>query len=158
MMLEISGLFLCAKIAYRRQTGKSITQPRQNHKRRGAVRTTTRHYNNRDAVLYNRDAARHVATKTVALHGDNGRGNLRVAKTPPLQSAFAGMPLRVVLRFRCRHCRRLHARTMPPMETLVFITDAEGGGRALATLGTASTEDATAASPMSRNLYHDAAL
>ena len=47
---------------------------------------------------------------------------------------------------------------MPPMETLVFITDAEGGGRALATLGTASTEDATAASPMSRNLYHDAAL
>ncbi|MFC2508735.1 MAG: hypothetical protein ACFNYD_08150, partial [Bacteroides sp.] len=65
--------------------------------------------NNRDAVLYNRDAARHVATKTVALHGDNGRGNLRVAKTPPLQSAFAGMPLRVALRSQCNRRRRLYA-------------------------------------------------
>ena len=41
-----------------------------------------------------------------------GRGNLRAAKTPPLQSAFAGMPLRVALRSRCRHFRRLHARTI----------------------------------------------
>ena len=31
----------------------------------------------------------------VCAHGGaNGRGNLRVAKTPPLQSALAGMPLR----------------------------------------------------------------
>ena len=90
------------------------------------------------------DAACRVVIKNVGLMGGGAWGNLCVAKTPPLQSAFAGMPLRVVLRFRCRHCRRLHARAMPPMETLVFITDAEGGGRALATLGTASTEDATA--------------
>ena len=61
--------------------------------------------------------------------GGGGRGNLRVAKTPPLQSAFAGMPLRVALRSRCCHCRRLHARAMPPMENHVFITEAEWEGR-----------------------------
>ena len=73
--------------------------------------------------------------KTVGLMGGRrmggGRGNLRAAKTPPLQSAFAGMPLRVALRSRCRHCHRLHARAMPPMETHVFITEAEWEGRAL---------------------------
>jgi len=68
----------------------------------------------------------------------SGRGNLRAAKTPPLQSAFAGMPLRVALRSRCCHCRCLHARAMPPMENHVFITEVEwegwipGGGRPFA--------------------------
>ena len=61
--------------------------------------------------------------------GRGGRGNLRVAKTPPLQSVFAGMPLRVALRSRCCHCRCLHARAMPPMENHVFITEAEWEGR-----------------------------
>ncbi|MFC2481051.1 MAG: hypothetical protein ACFNUE_08450, partial [Bacteroides sp.] len=67
------------------------------------------------------DAACRVVMKTVDLHGwkvrrswdghggGDGRGNLRVAKTPPLQSAFAGMPLRVALRSQCRRCCRLHA-------------------------------------------------
>ena len=81
------------------------------------------------------DAACRVVMKTVGLMvggaGGGGRGNLRVAKTPPLQSAFAGMPLRVALRSRCCHCRRLHARAMPPMENHVFITEAEWEGRAL---------------------------
>ena len=79
------------------------------------------------------DAACRVVIKTVGLMvggaGGGGRGNLRVAKTPPLQSAFAGMPLRVALRSRCCHCRRLHARAMPPMENHVFITEAEWEGR-----------------------------
>ena len=56
--------------------------------------------------------------------GGDGRGNLRAAKTPPLQSAFAGMPLRIALRSRCRHCRRRHARTIPHMEIHGFIIGA----------------------------------
>ena len=68
------------------------------------------------------DVACRIVVKTVGhgweAHGGmgwgGGRGNLRAAKTPPLQSAFAGMPLRVALRSRCRHCRCLHAHTLPP--------------------------------------------
>ena len=88
------------------------------------------------------DAACRVVVKNVGLMGrrrtgewdaqrmvSGGRGNLRVAKTPPLQSAFAGMPLRIALRSRCCHCRCLHARAMPPMESHVFITEAEWEGR-----------------------------
>ena len=51
--------------------------------------------------------------------GQDGRGNLRIAKTPPLQSAFAGM----ALRFKCGHCR-LHAHTMPHVETVILYNDA----------------------------------
>ena len=47
--------------------------------------------------------------------GQDGRGNLRVAKTPPLQSAFAGMALR---------SKSAIAASMPHMETLILYNDA----------------------------------
>ena len=73
------------------------------------LRMTQRVFGDAQCDALERDAARHVATKTVGstvdgrnaglawyAHGDggrDGRGNLRVAKTPPLQSALRG--------FRC---------------------------------------------------------
>ena len=95
-----------------------------------------RSFINGNGVKADNDAARRIVShgflpRPWYAQGGGGRGNLRVAKTPPLQSAFAGMPLRVALRSRCCHCRRLHARAMPPMENHVFITEAEWEGRAL---------------------------
>ena len=74
------------------------------------LRMTQRVFGDAQCDALERDAARHVATKTVGstvdgrnaglawyAHGDggrDGRGNLRVAKTPPLQSTWAGIPLR----------------------------------------------------------------
>ena len=54
--------------------------------------------------------------------GRGGRGNLRIAKTPPLQSAFAGMALR---------SKSAIAASMPHMETLILYNDA---ARRVATL------------------------
>ena len=49
----------------------------------------------------------------------------KTAKTPPLQSALAG----IALRSKC-HCRR-HAPTMPPRDTRGCYNDAAREGRAL---------------------------
>gem|GEM_PF-1786615 len=48
-------------------------------------------------------------------HGDtwgDGRGNLRVAKTPPLQSGVAGRLSRSALRSKCHPLRLRHAHTI----------------------------------------------
>ena len=53
---------------------------------------------------------------------EEGRGNLRIAKTPPLQSALAGMPLRSKCRPIAATMRILctpHA--LPPKEILRFL-------------------------------------
>ena len=49
-----------------------------------------------------------------------GGGIFALRRPRTLQSAFAGRPLRVALRSTCRHCRRLHAHTMPRMESHGF--------------------------------------
>ena len=113
----------------------------------------------------NRDAARHVATNAPAptvdgqRTGKGGDGDARggiggatgggifakTAKTPPLQSGVARMPLR-------SKCRPIAAFTMPRPSTPYtssheprgFYHDAAWEGRALAVLGTSPTKKAIA--------------
>ncbi len=123
---------------------------RANHTRNPTVFIAMRCFGSATRFL-NRDAARHVATKTVgstliggrrgwqgmrdaegsagrkAQCGENRRvwwgtmgGGIfaKTAKTPPLQSALAG----IALRSKC-HCRH-HAPTMPPRDTRGCYNDA----------------------------------
>ncbi len=103
---------------------------------------------------WGRDAARHVATKMLGqpapirceggythMEATGGEIFAKTAKTPPLQSAFAGMLLRIASRSQCRYCRRLHTHTMPPMESHGYITVAVWEWRTLATFGVAPTEN-----------------
>ena len=59
---------------------------------RGGCDPNAAHDNRNHQGIMRREGRR--AAMVCAHGGANGRGNLRVAKTPPLQSALAGMPLR----------------------------------------------------------------